>query len=361
MYAWIRHSILIGLLANTTARDVVAQEATHTSMPEPPPRTDPRSTENGVDPPCSDKPWDCGVPTGQKGRATRLFNEGNAFFDNGLYLSAIEKYREALESWNHPSIHYNLMLALVTVRLDPIEAYESAQRALRYEGRALEPEERKRAEDYLGILSGQITEIEIVCDEPGAAVYLDNQKLFTGPGLVRKRILPGPHQVVARKLDHLDTATGVDMWPEKPVTVELGMMHQNDEYLIERHWQPWKPWVVAGVGAGLTLIGSSFHWRAQVNNKRFATLFAGECSPFGCFPPDDSPELRELEHRYTWYRRISYGAYIAGGLTLAGGLVLAYLNRPKQVKNPEVDHRVRISITPDVLPLSGSAYMSLTF
>jgi hypothetical protein len=47
-----------------------------------------------------------------RARAERLFAEGNELLGKYRLARAVEKYRQALEHWDHPVIHFNLAKAL---------------------------------------------------------------------------------------------------------------------------------------------------------------------------------------------------------------------------------------------------------
>ncbi|HWN68690.1 MAG TPA: hypothetical protein VNM90_13730, partial [Haliangium sp.] len=69
------------------------------------------------------RPWVEGVPLEQRRQAYALFIEGNAIIKNGLFAKAAEKYKAALDLWEHPAFHYNLGIA--QMNLDQIiDAYQ---------------------------------------------------------------------------------------------------------------------------------------------------------------------------------------------------------------------------------------------
>jgi tetratricopeptide (TPR) repeat protein len=298
----------------------------------------------------------------QRDRAIVLYNEGNQLFDNAYFKEAAVRYRKALEQWDHPSIHYNLMLAYVSLER-PLDAYKSSVEALRHGQRALQPDEYRRAKDFHKLLQGRIAELEIVCDEPGAMVSLDGKTLFTAPGRTRTLVLPGSHAVVASKDGYLATHAPLLLVPGKITSVELDMLHADQALLSERRWASWKPWALVGAGATLGVAGGLLQWRASEANQRYMILFGDECKvPEGCSEPDDySGKLRSLERRSTWYWRFSRGSYIAGGATIITGLALAYFNLPRSVNNPARNNLVHISVTPHVAPSYGGLTMDMSF
>lgn len=315
-----------------------------------------------VQQPCDDqRRWYCSVSEADKQHALELYEQGNQLFDASLFLDAATSYREALAHWNHPGIHYNLMLALVALD-QSIEAYKSSIEALRYGPDALEPGEHHRARDYNRLLRGRIAEIRVACDEPGAEVTLDGQSILQGPGEIHVFVLPGQHEIVARKPGYLATHHPLVLVPEEPASVHLRMLPTAEALVTTRRWDAWQPWAVVGAGAGIGLIGGLFEWRSEVNNARFARLFEEreECE-VGCLQREFSDEMKSRQQRYRWYRRLGHGATVAGGAAILGGLVLVYLNTPHQIENPEKDRLVRTSVTPLLAPDSAGLSFDLSF
>ena len=220
-----------------------APELARTEAPAPMPR------------PCGDeRPWYCGVTEENKQRAMEVYEQGNQFFDDSLFPDAMTSYQAALARWDHPGIHYNLMLALVALDYS-IEAYESSIEALRYGPIALEPEEYRRARDYHKLLRGRVAELTVTCDEPGAEVTLDGKPIVQGPGERHIVVLPGQHELVARKPGYLALHHALVLVPEKPASVHLRMLPSAEALVTTRRWDAWQPWAVFGALAKLLLPG----------------------------------------------------------------------------------------------------------
>lgn len=311
--------------------------------------------------PCQAKPWYCGVSAEQQEKAKALHKEGNQLFADSLLARAAEKYRAALKHWDHPGIHYSLMQALMVLK-KPLEAYESSIQALRYGAAPFEPEEYKLAMERQESLRGQIVELEISCEQSGAVVSLDGQTLFTGPGKVRHLTVPGQHEIIAKKKGFFTTNKTLALFAGK-TSIELAMLPESKATLPERHWAPWKPLAVVGAGVGVSLLGSALQWRASESNRAFREQFNQECeAPRGC-DADRMPssEVNRLEDRELLYRRLSYGMYIVGGITTMAGVALVYVNRTRQVRNPEQDNLVRISLMPVLSPSEQGVALTMEY
>jgi hypothetical protein len=290
-----------------------------------------------------------------------LYEQGNQLFDDSLFPDAVTSYRAALTLWDHPGIHYNLMLALVALD-HSIEAYKSSIEALRYGTSALEPEEHRRARDYHRLLRGRIAEVTVACDEPGAEIALDGKSILHGPGEVHVFVLPGQHELVARKPGYLATHHTLVLVPDEPASVHLRMLPTAEALVTTRRWAASQPWAVVGAGASVGLIGGLLEWRSYANNHAFQALFSKKCPhQQGCMSAEYTDEMTMRQRRYRWYRQLGHGASVAGGAAMLGGLVLVYLNNPHRIENPERQRLVQSSVTPILTPDSAGLSLDLSF
>lgn len=271
------------------------------------------------------RPWIIGVSPHQQKHAESLYQEGNRDFTNGFFAAAVTKYQAALQHWNHPGIHYNLALALITLDR-PIEAYESIVAALGHGVDGLHPDEYQRALDYRRVLRQRIAEIEVVCDEPGTAVTLDGKPLFTGPGRASARILPGEHQLVATKRGYLVTTKGFELAPATRKRIELRMLAAYQPSAQAQHSPTWPQWALIGLGlgagAGAALMHRQFHVEMDRRNDWWGQHCAEGCTMYPA----------ALTERLEWRRRIAYGGYATAGTLITLGAVLAYLNHQQPVE-----------------------------
>src|SRR5687767_11811804 len=79
--------------------------------------------------------------------ALGLFQEGNMRLNDGIFKEAVAKYREALKSWEHPAIQYNMALALMNLDF-PIEVEESLTKSIRFGAAPLEEGKFEHAKEY---------------------------------------------------------------------------------------------------------------------------------------------------------------------------------------------------------------------
>lgn len=271
------------------------------------------------------RPWTVGVSTHQQKHAETLYKEGNRDFTNGFFSAAVTKYQAALQYWNHPGIHYNLALALISLDR-PIEAYESIDAALSHGVDGLHPDEYQRALDYRRVLRRRIAEIEAVCGEPGAAVTLDGKPLFTGPGRASVRVLPGKHQLVATKRGYLVATRELDLAPASRKRVALHLLAAHQPSTPAQRWPTWPQWAAAGLGLGAGTVAALMHWQFHADAQGLEDAWRQTCET-GC--TTYSRTLSSLRNRLEWQRNVAYAGYATAGTFLSLGAVLAYLNRPQ--------------------------------
>jgi hypothetical protein len=286
-----------------------------------------------------ERPWAQGVPPDKQAAALALFREGNLLLKNSLFPRAAEKYREALKLWSHPAIHYNMALALLNLN-EPLELHHHLTEAMRYGEAPLDKDKFERAGTFKRFIEGQLSRVEITCDDPGATVTMDGQVLFTAPGRYEGLVRPGKHTVVATKEGFLPTDMTPTMLPGEKTSLALKLYTTEELTRYRRQWSAWKPWAVVGAGAAVALAGGAMHLQARGSFEDFDTRIA-QCG--GCIP---APEVTDLRTRGTSMQQLAFGAYALGGAAFATGVVLAIINRPQAYRiNP--DEAVQgASITP---------------
>lgn len=276
-----------------------------------------------------DKPWNEGVSLAQRQAARELFLEGNRLLDVPLFARAAEKYAEALVLWEHPAFHYNLAIAQLNL-VQPIEAYESLQKAMQHGAGPLGEREHRQAQDYLERLAQQLGRIAVACDEAGAEVTLDGRLLFTGPGRYEGVVLPGGHQLVASKQGHIPEARQVVLSPGDDAEIAL-VLHVPDRIETERYLPAWAPWATMGASAALLSVGGYLDWHSSRALDTFDTKFDEHCRR-GCTAmevPELAGELRRAETE----KRTALGLYVGGSLVLVGSAVLVYANRERVIRS----------------------------
>jgi hypothetical protein len=274
----------------------------------------------------ADEPWKQGVTPEQMATAQKLLEEGNALFLERDHAGARAKYQQALAAWDHPAIRFNLVRTLIP--LDRIvEAYDNLELALKYGAAPLEENVYAEALAYQKLLANQIASVIVACKQSGVTVTLDGQPLLTCPGSQRHRVLPGQHQIVAKKPGFLTHTVEVVALGGRRETVELRVEPLGEVGRIEHRWRTWVPFDVMGTGLGVAGIGALVQYMASSDHDRYYSLVGRECAPLGCAPGYE----QDLKDRAILENRIAIATIGVGAATLVTGGVMLYLNRARTV------------------------------
>jgi hypothetical protein len=306
----------------------------------------------------AEKPWAVGVSPDQRAKALDLFKDGNRFFEQSQYAQAFTKYREALEVWDHPSIRYNMAVALV--HLDkPLSAYENLIQALRYGQGPLAPELYSQAQTYKKLLLGQLAEVKIRCEERDAEVSLDGERLFAAPGEATRLVTPGMHRVVATKTGFLPLSRSLTLLPGKQIVEELQLVALKEvktDRRLERRWAVWKPWMVAVAGVAVGLIGLPLLLQSKSDIESYDSYVNASCTR-GCTPSQIPAAVGDLKPKAALENGFAIGMFGLGGALVATGVALVIVNQPRVVETKPT----RVAWTPWLGTGVAGAAMDLRF
>jgi hypothetical protein len=290
------------------------------------PPADTRGTDS-IDSADGERPWADGVPADMQSRATALFDEGNELLRDSFFREAVDKYREALEQWDHPAIHYNIALALINLD-QPLEVYASLQRALSYDGKALDSQKRELATRYSKLVEQQIVRVTVTCEEPGAKAIINGKEAFACPGSEMRLLRAGEHTFTASKTGFETAAKTLLLPGGEATTVELKLYRLADLTRYRRRFDTWIPWTVAGSGLALGAVGAMMHLSARGNFDDFDRSIAACVMETGlaCEP---SAGLRDQRSRGELKQAVAIGMYAAGAAAIVSGVTMLVLNRPR--------------------------------
>lgn len=273
------------------------------------------------------KPWAKGVSREQKATAQGLLAKGNALFVEKKHLEALSAYREALESWDHPAIRFNITRALINLDR-PLEAYENIKLALRY-GPTPIPRLYDEAKNYERLLQRQIGGLTIRCKQTGVKVTVDGQQQFDCPTETTVKLLPGPHKVVAEKPGFLPFSKDLSLLAAVPERVDITMITLEDASVTRRRWQRWKPWAVVGGGAAVAGLGVALEILARSTRDGYGDDLTELCSEVPCVESDLPDSVGGAFTRAQVEHAFGISAIAIGGAAFLSGLALVYLNRPR--------------------------------
>ena len=181
------------------------------------------------------RPWANGVTPDRIQAASKAFVEGNAQLNDGIFTKAVELYREALKSWDHPAIHYNLALALMNLD-QPVEVYGELEKAISFGPAPLEKDKFEHAKEYMKVVESSITEIEVSCAKPGAKVSVDGKEVFVAPGRYKARVRIGKHAFVAEKQGYNAQIDAPFVGPGEHFRIELKLYTHEELTRYKRRW-----------------------------------------------------------------------------------------------------------------------------
>ena len=299
-----------------------------------------------------DKPWAAGVSAENKAAAQQHLDAGNALFLERKYSEALDEYKKALETWEHPAIRFNMVRCLIFLER-PLEASDNLQLALKYGAAPFDETIYSEALSYEKLLASQIGELDINCDQTGVALTMDGQPLLACPGKEQRRVLPGQHQIVGKKEGFLPRTVEIIVLGGKHEHAGVTLEPLSKAARIEHRWPTWIPWTVFGSGFAAAGIGELLHLKASSDNSAYASYVATKC-PDGC-------TNAMLDHSLLTSARVENGIAIglitAGAAAVATGSLMLYLNRGRTVYDLESATPRGASI--DVVPTRGGAAVSV--
>ncbi len=323
----------------------------------------------------NERPWATGVPAERQQVALRLFREGNQHHNDGLFMKAVALYREALKSWDHPAIHYNLALSLTNLD-QPIEVERSLQQAIRFGAAPLEKGKFEHAKQSLLLIEKQLATIEVSCQKDGARVSVDNQEVFVvqagAPNVYKARVQIGKHTFVAEKPGY---ATGLDapfIGPGETFRIELKLYTAEELTRYRRRWNAtWVPYAMIGGGVVAGIVGGVLSLSAQASYDDFDAAVQ-RCNDDGGMNGGcdaNSPGLTDLRDSGDSKRTLGYLGYGVAGVAVVTGAVLLYLNRSTayqissdEYRREQLDkERSKVSVTPIVAPGMAGAMIESRF
>lgn len=317
------------------------------------------SGDLGEDKDKGERPWAEGVSAENQDKARVIFKEANDLLRESLFPQAVKKYREALELWDHPGIHFNLSLALLNLD-QPIAVYRSLEKAMKYGPGPLGQEKYDRAQSYFDLVSDQLGTVEIAINEPQAKVTLDGKPVLTGPGTYRELLGVGEHQIVASKPGYFDKTVDFVIEPKESERVDVVMFSIDEMTVSKRRWPVWMPWTVVGVGAVVLAVGGGLHTQSSSGFADFDKNFDARCMT-GC-RDDEVAELTSDLDAAERQQQIAVTSYIVGGAALVGGLVMVFVNQP-QVFRRDVEGGTEreLTIMPVIAPDSAGVSAAFRF
>ena len=294
----------------------------------------------------SPKPWAEGVSEANQRRALQLFEAGNRLLEDKKYSEALDRYEQALKSWDHPSIRYNMAICFMNMR-QPLAAWEQLEKALRFGAEPLSKQLYTDAMTHRATLEASLGELTVKVTQPNVKVVVDGDQVVVSPGEKVMRMLAGRHQLVATG-PGLETDTRVlDLPAGEPITADITLMPAKVAVRVEREnyerrWRWWLPWVVAGGGIASGLVGGSIYLVARSDMRSYDSDLAAAC-PDGCTAAQIPAALTQRASAARRLSGVGIGFIAVGGAALLAGGTMGFLNRPQKVEGHNPMPTVAIS------------------
>jgi hypothetical protein len=330
--------MLLALLA--MAGPAAAQEAEPAATPEAEPAATPAT-----------EPDTAGVDA--RAGAERLFAEGNELLQKYRLARAVEKYRQALEHWDHPAIHYNLAKALRGLDR-PLEAYRHAELALQGgpEWLGAGEEGQKNHDLILALkkeLRAELAAITVTSAERGVQVTVGSERIaLDSPA--EQMVLPGTQRMSAQKRGHQTLSESFMVRSGEFVTVTLSS---------RRPIAPWQPWAATGGGLALGIVGALLCVQASSSRDELERRAREQCSVMECTGTDAEALASDWSSaNLRW--RIGLGSVAVGvGAVAIGGYFLVR-NRQPEIRMTVI-RRGAVSLTPAVSPALTGMTAAISF
>ena len=298
-------------------------------------------------------PWSVGVTDGQKAKAQKFLEAGNALFLDRKYAEALEQYKSAVGAWDHPAIRFNIVRCLI--QLDrPVDASDNLKQALKFGAAPLEEAVYTEALSYEKLLANQIADLTVECAQPGVRITLDGQQLATCPAKEARRVAPGQHQIVGTKDGLLTSTVEVVVIGGKQQSVSVKLDPLAKAARVEHRWAEWKPWGVFIGGFVVGGFGVLVNVQAAQDMNGFDDSIGSTCPMTAC-PETKEGVRKDLRVASGWKNTLGVSMMVTGGAAIVTGAVMLYMNRGRTVYPESIERMI-----PTITPMPGGAALSLS-
>lgn len=227
--------------------------------------------------PPRDKAYVETTPEPRQVEADKIFQQGNRRFEKRQLDDAIRLYQKAYALWPHPIILFNMAINLGFLS-NPLGAARMFRKVLAYRPGPISPERYQEAAEQYRKLMRQLSTLRVVCQDPGAEVFVDGKSFGKAPIDKTVTLLPGRHMVAARQKDKVPYSAELSLKPGHHGQLNVALQAFVDvvktRVVTRYHW--WIPAAASAVAAVAAAAGAGI-WtdgRSTIGDLKRAQLAA---------------------------------------------------------------------------------------
>jgi tetratricopeptide (TPR) repeat protein len=275
------------------------------------------------------RPWAKNVSQDTQRRSREAYAAGNQAFAKKSYAIALQHYQRAVALWKHPAIQFNLAQCLMKLGDKP-KSYHQLVAAMRYGEAPLGKTLYQKALEQKESLEAQIVRLVVDNRHDDAKVWLDGKLVLSGVGRVAHIIVPGRHQIVAKKARYRTLTVNRVMLPGKRERISIKL---ERERIYQRRWARWKPWLLVGSGVLVAAAGAGLWAKAQSDYDEFSRELTSLC-PAGCEASKLPDSVASARDSGDVFHKLAISAFAVGAATAIAGVALVIVNQPIALEAP---------------------------
>ncbi len=156
-----------------------------------------------------------------KARATELFSRGLELYKQGMYLDALEKFKQARSIY--PSVKIDLNIGSTLAALGKNAAAATyVDRVLLQKG-GIDQAMIKQVSDFMVGLKKKVGSVRLTCPRDGATVKADGKVIGLTPLAIPIYLEPGEHTIEVTATDHLPLSKNVKLDAGQHISMDAAL------------------------------------------------------------------------------------------------------------------------------------------
>jgi len=283
----------------------------------------------------------------RKAEASAHLKRGAELIDAEDLRGALAEFEAAYRLVPSPSILHNFGIVYQGLG-QKAAALDAFQRFLAEADKA-PPAAREHAQRAVEVLRGQVAELTVACDVPGAAILLDGRKVAETPQEKPLHVDPGAHQLSVQKAGLQPHAEALEAHAGQRLAVSARLSPPPDAPIAQvesapppaaRPWQRPAAWTVGAAATAATGVFATFLVVRHLRVKDYNDHPCGKRTE----PMQGGPQCPDLRKRADDADRWAKISGITAG-ALAAGAAILFLTLP------DAETRVSLEASPSQLGL----------